>query len=370
MFTLLSYLCCNSEFMKKLLSFLMACTPAVILFCQSPIILDENDFANGGNAYYIANADPALSFDVASTGADFTWDFSDLTPSTVGVTYFEDPTDTDPLYFFLWLSSDVAQQSTADVVNEFITIEDIFNFYKLDDEEFSQTGFAGTFSDIPLPIAYDNNEILYEFPSAYNDNSSSEAGFSISVPGFGGWSEHRSRTNENDGWGTITTPSGTYDVLRTKSEIAILDTFSFDIFEIPFAYTAIEYRWMAKNEGMPVLQINAQEVFGFETTTQVMYKTADVIDAITSNEVVQHLVVSPNPAADQTSIQFNSSENNDLLISITDVNGNILLEKHTQILSGKNSIVADLQTFSGGIYFISLYENNQLVASQKIIKKG
>lgn len=355
--------------MKKFLSLVFACTAATFTFGQSPIVLEKSDFATGGDSYYIVNANPTISFDGTETGPDYNWDFSDLEVMTATVTNFEDPTDTDPLYFFLWLSSDVAQQNPADIANDFITIEDVFNFYKLNNDEFAQTGFAGTISDIPLPISYDNNEILYQFPSAYSDNTSSEAGFSISVPGFGGWSESRSRTNENDGWGTITTPAGDFEVLRTKSEIDIVDTFSYDIFEIPFGYTAVEYRWMAKNEGMPVLQINSQVIFGFETITQVTYKTADVIDGIENNASSENnFVVYPNPAATSATIQFTTSGNAKYLISISDLQGKIILEKNISALNGENSIATDLQSFAAGTYLVSLFENNQLIASQKIIK--
>ena len=347
--------------MKKFLSLVFACTAATFTFGQSPIVLEKSDFATGGDSYYIVNANPTISFDGTETGPDYNWDFSDLEVMTATVTNFEDPTDTDPLYFFLWLSSDVAQQNPADIANDFITIEDVFNFYKLNNDEFAQTGFAGTISDIPLPISYDNNEILYQFPSAYSDNTSSEAGFSISVPGFGGWSESRSRTNENDGWGTITTPAGEFEVLRTKSEI--------DIVEIPFGYTAVEYRWMAKNEGMPVLQINSQVIFGFETITQVTYKTADVIDGIENGVSSENnFVVYPNPAATSATIQFTTSGNAKYLISISDLQGKIIFEKNISALNGENSIATDLQSFAAGTYLVSLFENNQLIASQKIIK--
>ncbi|HRF75253.1 MAG TPA: T9SS type A sorting domain-containing protein [Chitinophagales bacterium] len=158
-------------------------------------------------------------------------------------------------------------------------------------------------------------------------------------------------------------------MLRTRSEIAIVDTFSYDIFEIPFGYTAVEYRWMAKNEGMPVLQINSQIIFGFETITQVTYKTADVIDGIdnvATNE--NNFVVYPNPSSTSATIQFTTPENGKYVISISDLQGKIILEKNISALNGQNSIATDLQSFAAGTYLVSLFENNQLIASQKIIK--
>ena len=120
--------------MKKIFTLCLVLIACIALHAQTPIVLDDNDFAGEGESYNTVNANPVILFDGTETGADYNWDFSDLTTLSESVTNFVDPTDTDPLYFFLWLASDVAQQTTADIVNDFITIEDIFNFYKLDNE--------------------------------------------------------------------------------------------------------------------------------------------------------------------------------------------------------------------------------------------
>ena len=48
--------------------------------------------------------------------------------------------------------------------------------------------------------------------------------------------------------------------------------------------------------------------------------------------------------------------------------GKIIFEKNISALNGENSIATDLQSFAAGTYLVSLFENNQLIASQKIIK--
>ena len=357
--------------MKKILSLSAACLIFAVAQAQTPIVLDEDDFAGEGDSYNIVNANPLITFDGDDTGPDYNWDFSDLETISLGVTEFVDPSDTDPLYFFLWLSSDIAQQTASDIVNDFITIEDIFNFYKLDNDEFSLVGFAGTISGIPFPISYDEDEIIYSLPAEYNDVSSSESGFDISVPGFGGWIEKRYRTNENDGWGTITTPSGEYDVLRTRSEILIVDTFTYDVFEIPFSYTSLEYRWMAKEIGLPVLQINAQSILGLETITQVIYKNFDVVDDIDAETpAITSFQVNPNPVSSIADIQIVNDKTIQITqLIITDINGKVIMEKNIDVLNNSVSIKADLQQLSAGTYFVSLTENGKTLATQQIIKQ-
>lgn len=357
--------------MNKIIMLCMAMGLVVTAKSQTPIILNEEDIASEGDSYTTINANPVIVFDGEATGVDYNWDFSDLTTLSEGVTNFVDVSDTDPLYFFLWLASDIAQQTTENIVNEFITIEDIYNFYKKDNDEFSLTGFAGTISGIPLPITYDEPEKIYVFPSEYNDVTSSESGFDISVPGFGGWSEQRSRTNQNDGWGTLTLPTDatTYNVLRTRSEITIVDTFSYDVYVIPFAYTTIEYRWMAKLNGMPMLQINTQTILGIETTSQVVYKTGDFVAINNADLTSFDFNVVPNPVDDEANIVFTSSVNDSYLLTVTNINGQKIMEKSLSVLNGSNSVFADLKPLAAGTYFISLFTNGNKVATQQIIKK-
>ncbi len=357
--------------MKKIMLLGITMFFVIIAKSQTPIILDEDDFAGEGDSYTTVNANPAILFDGEATGADYNWDFTDLTTLSEGVTNFVDVADTDPLYFFLWLVSDIAQQTSENIVNDFITIEDIYNFYKKDNEEFSITGFAGTISGIPLPITYDEPEIIYAFPSAYNDVTTTVSGFDISIPGYGGWSEKRNRTNENDGWGTLTLPDDAtnYNVLRTRSTIDIVDTFSYDVFVIPFAYTTTEYRWMAKLNGMPILQINSQTILGVEATTQVIYKTGDFVGINTSVMNNSDFNVAPNPVSDIANIEFTSSVSDNYLLSVSDINGQKIMEKSLSALNGANTVAADLKEIAAGTYFISLLYNGNLVATQQIIKK-
>lgn len=338
---------------------------------QTPISLDKDDFAGPGDEYTTVNVNPIFAFDGTATGANFVWNFSLLETQSEGVANFVDVSDTDPLYFFLWLVSDLAQQTATDIVNAFITVEDIYNFYKIDNSEYSLTGFAGTISGIPLPISYSDPEIIYTLPAEYNDVSSSEVGFDISVPGFGGWSENRIRTNENDGWGTLILPNDAtnYEVLRTKSTIEISDVFTYDIFEIPFSYTATEYRWMGKLSGMPLLQVNAQTILGAEAVTQIVYKTGDYVGINETSAIAEDFSVTPNPVADNAQIQFNSATSNNYNLMVTDINGKIVVEKNIAALTGENSIAADLNTLAAGTYIISLNSNGKIVATQKIIKK-
>lgn len=259
-------------------------------FAQTPALINESDLAAEGDNYIISTASPLIAFDGNDTGPNHNWDFGWLTTVIDDTTHWVDENDTDPLYFFLWLTSDIAEQAVSNIENDFVTIEDVYNFYEQNNDRFAFSGFAGTILDIPFPIWYDAPETILELPATYGQANNSTTGFDFTIPGIGGWSELRERSNEVDGWGSITTPAGTFDAIRLKSVIDIVDTFSYDVTVIPFAYTTTEYSWFAPTEGIPVLKIVLQNVLGVESITSVVYKSGETTAiqnaATTSNNII------------------------------------------------------------------------------------
>ncbi len=356
--------------MKNFTFLLFLSLVAFTISAQSPIILSVDDIADQGQEFLITNANPLIVFVGDDTGPDHTWDFSDLTTLIADTSKWVDVYDTNPFYFFLWLSSDVAEQTGADIENDFITIEDVFNFYERDEDIFGQTGLAGIIAGIPFPIGYDETETILEFPAAYGDITNSETGFDIEIPDLAAWTEQRLRTNEIDGWGSITTPGGTFDVLRIRSEILITDTIIYADVPYGITYTTIEYRWMAKEEGIPVLQIDAQEILGIETITQVIYKSGDVADAISvqaNNNF--NLSVLENPSFNELNYSINFPQVAQLQIIISDITGRIMENRSVLCSNGENNFIENITPLSPGIYFLSLYQSGKILKNIKFIKQ-
>ena len=75
---------------------------------------------------------------------------------------------------------------------------------------------------------------------------------------------------------------------------------------------------------------------------------------------INNLTVYPNPIIKSCSIDFNSSENTVLTISVFDLHGHTLFEKSVDALKGKNSIaLKEFSTFQNGLYFLKVNLNNQ-----------
>lgn len=264
--------------MQRILLLLVCFVPALIM-AQGPITITVADIADAGEEYYVSQASPLEELELGVTGEEVVWNYSYLFPLITNTTNWIEAIESNPAYFLFWFGSDVAEETGQGFDSEFFSLEDILNFYKRTTSVFSLTGQAGTLGGIPFPILYDDPEPVYQFPMEFGQTFSSSTGFEFEVPGFGTWLETRDKSCEVDGWGTITTPYGTFDVLRQKCVNEIYDLFTTDGFEIPVEYTATEYRWVAPDQGIPVLLVNTQTLLGIETVTGVAYKDtlADVV---------------------------------------------------------------------------------------------
>lgn len=317
--------------------------------------------------FLMSTVNPLIDFDAEDTGADHDWDFSDLEMMAQDTSHWVPDDETDPVYFFLWLMSDIAETGLANVANDFISIEEVYNFYWSDDEYFGFSGFAGKISDIPFPIWFSDPEMIVEFPGNYGQNTSSAVGFDFDIPDLGGWSEWRERSNEIDGWGNITTPAGTYDVLRLYSEILITDTFSYDFFTIPIQYTTKEYRWIAKEEGVPVLQINMQSILGIETVTSVSYKSATltaISDADAPNTSAIHI---SGPAQDVLQAVVDIQTAGNYTFTLHDLQGRTLMESSAYIPQGQYQYQQSVAQYAAGTYVLQVSQSGTPLASSLCI---
>jgi hypothetical protein len=134
-------------------------------------------------------------------------------------------------------------------------------------------------SDLPIPIALNNNDVIYRFPMNFGNTHTSSSDYDISVPGLPAVSYEQTRNTTVDGWGTLTTPYGTFQVLRTKSVIESRDIIAG--ITIP-RIRRTEYKWIAKSEKIPILQMNTTTVIGIETVNEILFKDLKM-DVVVNN---------------------------------------------------------------------------------------
>lgn len=356
--------------MKKVftpLAFLLALSG--IITAQTAITLAVDDIADAGDIYVVSNGNLLEDYSLDFTGENVTWDYSFLTPTIQDSVVWLEPTETNVAYFLLWFTSDVAEESGQEFSSDFFSIEDIFNFYDRSSSELALTGFAGTISGIPLPAGYSDPDVIYDFPLTYGSNYSSASGFTFGIPGFGTWQEDKVRTCDADGWGTVITPFGSFETVRLHCELNINDVFEYSGFEIPISYITHEYRWMAENMGIPVLQINTQEFFGFETVSGVIYQDTLIAEPVAIEEnLIRADIIVQNPVSANMQIAVTTDASHTLQCIVQDLNGAVVLETPKEPMhTGQNIFSYSTAQLQTGMYLVNVMLDDKLAGVKQLV---
>jgi hypothetical protein len=234
------------------------------------ITLNRADLPRSGDSAQIMNARlnlPGTRF--SGTGPGITWDFSDLQPATPDLIWYRPGIQTP---YFLFLNS--FGTKVQDSINLFvISLQNVFEFYNVNNTRWAAVGRGFTVSGIPIPSFYSDNDEIFFFPLTYGRKDSSTFAYNISIPTVGEYASRGGRVTQVDGWGTITTPQGTFECLRIKSTLRILDSLSFEgnTIGVPLR-TEIEYYWLSREEHIPILKVRGTSFFGLFNPSQVQYR--------------------------------------------------------------------------------------------------
>ncbi len=244
---------------------------------QAQITVNQNDFANAGETVYVNRANVPLGLNFSATGANFTWNFSQLRNNGQEQIDYRTVGSTGVVYSLYYLDiflnpnrANMALEGSDIPFNQLLGVANPYTFYFKNNNEFRKVGYGGELLGAPVPINLNNNDVIYRFPMNFGNSHTSFSDYDISVPGLPAVSYSQRRETVVDGWGTLTTPYGTFSVLRTKSEIFGRDSVSLGI-AIP-RVKVTEYKWIAKNEDVPILQINTTTVLGIETIDEIFFK--------------------------------------------------------------------------------------------------
>ncbi len=253
--------------MKKVFTILFF---SVLIFgvLSAQITITRNDMPNVGDSLIFTETIP-FGIDYEATGENYIWDFSTLGGGSQSADYYTAVSSTPLLYqiVFNWpfwnpLAS-IASPNNDITFIPGIAFTDYYDFYKEQNASYTSVGFGITINSIPVPIEYDNPELLYSFPLTSNSEAdSSESSFNINIPDLGYYETYRKRVNKVDGWGTLTTPLGTFQTLRIKSTLVTYDSIYIDSLQtgIPVSRTITEYKWLGNGFGRPILVVSKEGI--------------------------------------------------------------------------------------------------------------
>ncbi|MCB0707116.1 MAG: PKD domain-containing protein [Saprospiraceae bacterium] len=263
---------------------------------QSQATYVSDDFAVEGDTFQLSIATSGLlGIDFDATGADYSWDFSNLGYDNQTVISFIDPNDGGYKLTWCLLNGYIlnCNQKFDELTNlglidgagnppidiPMASFTDIVNHHRVttDALELTMIGSTIDLGGFPLaaPFEYTFPDTIVTFPIEYGGSSSTYSEFELDLNPLGVdlfLKSTGTRNNTVDGWGSLETPFGSYpSTIRVNSQIERNDTIIFSGFPIPVASTQIEIRWFDPEFGYPILQANGISVGGFSVITEVRY---------------------------------------------------------------------------------------------------
>jgi len=345
---------------------------AVLMSMQaySQITLTQSDFPQVDDSYVVSIINDASSFDFATTGANHIWDFSQMVPQSQDTVVFISASSTSlPVTYIAAFNNFVTDpEHDADVANyqdygnpiPTVTIEDFYAFYKIQSDAYIQVGAGLTINSAPIPVLYNPMDTIVMLPAAFGNMDTCFSSFSADVPTLGYYSEQRMRYTSIDGWGTVTTPYGTFDALRISSYSEIHDSLYYEAYGVgfPMDRTETEYKWYAHGYSIPVLQVILRD--GMSASSTVTY--IDSLRNLSLSELQNvNISIHPNPASDAVYIDVNENHF-PLDMVIFDVAGREVLSREI----GDNRI--DVSGLPKGVYSISLTGSGIRAVSRLVVE--
>ena len=359
----------------------------VVLFSGSlaaQITIGTSDMPNSGDSVLISVTTSIDTNYVDSTGANYTWDYSTLIPNFQRYEKFDSPLTFPVPFNFLFNPLNTSYGNENNILTSLpvpgVTLDMAYDFLKESSSKFRQIGAGYTINGIPLPFLYSSDDIIYNFPMNYLDTDSCDYKFGLPIPSIGYYGSEGHRVNVVDGWGTLITPFGTFNTLRVKSTIAAIDTVALDAVGFgtdipqPLRY---EFKWLATAMQIPVLKIDASDIFGTFTITNVEYQDTIIpgvpqlsIADVSNNNFNSSLY--PNPAVDNTILQYTLSEKSNVKISLTDIVGktiSVIADESQNAGTFQKQINVSELNLSDGVYFVILQTNSGKAVHRIVVSK-
>ncbi|MDD3877566.1 MAG: T9SS type A sorting domain-containing protein [Bacteroidales bacterium] len=338
-------------------------------FSYSQIVVTQNDMPDIKDIF-VLNLEFNLgqTFSYEDAGANFIWDISDLTFSSQRRDTFVSVLST-PLIFNLYFNNgyDTARRATIATPRNLeymppgITIEDVFFFMKESSEKYSEVGFGAYINDTPIPIKYDNPDVLYRFPITFGTKDTTYSNFSIDIPAYGYYGQQKKRINTVDGWGALILNQSHIPVMRIKSELFIEDTIFVTQYNQGYKLVReeIEYKWIGNGIGVPLLLVaERMNSVSMEAFDSMYVNTAGIENLIESDGIL----IYPNPANEYINLSFILEKKSEISYSLYDLNGRLVLNLNRGLLN-KGMVIDRIDlintNLNKGIYFLEISIGNQ-----------
>lgn len=348
---------------------------AVCFAVQAQITLTRADFpkptagSSLPDSVMYTNINTGTASAHLTTGTNFSWNESTLGGSQA-YQNFVSVSSTPTIFQFTFAGSDYAQPLIAGGAVAGGALSDAYEYYDYTNgnTKLQIRGFGGYLTipglptALPLPAIFSSPDVIHVFPIAYGNKDSSNSGFSVPIPGLpiGNVEVKRSqkRVNEVDGWGTLTLANGiTYDVLRHVSNIDRVDSILTSFTNLGVPAQLREYKWLAAQKKIPVLQINGNVNGGNFNVTNVTC-WGSVYPAGVSQFGPLDMNLYPNPAHETITLDLPENVIGDIDLTLHDMMGRRVANFHWKAEPRQNNLIP-VSGLAAGHYLLTVQYNGK-----------
>ncbi len=397
--------------MKQLLLFSLLIIFNNVTYTQ--ITLTYDDFPDSGDTLRYSTTLPDIITSYQDSGEDFYWDFSHVQHLSQDIEEYISITEINPylgiIFGFNSYSRSIYDMILDDEFGGFEGLDNIYEVFNKSSNELESNGYVLVYNNFPIPFEFSDVDQVFMFPFEFGSRDSttyygSEAfGDSIyyRIQGY--------RINHGDGWGSVITPYGEFECLRIRTKVYRQDSLYHEDFEEPIVFesTRIEYKWIAKDEKLPVMEVITMLSDSKEYEIPVMIRYRDIYRpdpeppvadfTVDSNEVIigdtvffsnlsgpsheynqYHWTFSPNNVEyhEETTnnsvepvISFTEAGYYDVSLTATNILGSDEKTKTSYIYAEEGVFISGNMSYNDMNVYPNPFKNNIWVKPERSIKK-
>lgn len=239
-----------------------------------------------------------------------------------------------------------------------------YTYYKTSSSAWQMNGMVNGSGTV---LAYSDLEDMMRFPFTFG-NSYTDTWSTTFVQATYTYYRVGTTTVTADGWGTLTTPAGTFsNVLRVHFVQTYQD--STNIMSTPYVidYVNDEYMWYLNGNHNPIAAVYDLTATPGGNFTGGFY-IQNVVSGIDNYAGVTSLSLFPSVATEQINFSYTLNGTSEVTISIMDANGRSVMEiPQVQVYEGENTYTIDVAELPAGNYYASISYDNALPVVRKFM---
>ncbi|MCX7652086.1 MAG: T9SS type A sorting domain-containing protein [Bacteroidia bacterium] len=268
------------------------------------IQITSSDLPSAGQSFTVSQSRPQPGWDFLTTGPNHTWNFGQLPPDTQIAVEWKGPWQVIQYSFSCGNAS--LQALLLKVADSIPTptfmIRDVYAFLRKSPSQMAVHGVGASVNGIPLTQCYQDADELYLLPLSYGDTDSTTFWLRLNLTTPSGsiiWAQRGYRLHNADGYGQLTTPYGTFSVLRLMRRVRQKDTIYWNGLPFRTSDTSfVELEWLGQGQGIPLLRVQGtmRTIGGVPSFLPASIQFKDTVRTSSLTLRSEKPTIAPNPS--------------------------------------------------------------------------